>query len=295
MNNYTIKQLELVSGIKAHTIRMWEKRYGLFAPERTDTNIRRYSDLNVQQILNIALLTHNGHRISKVAKKSSDEISALILKLSSQELSSEKNDLEPLILSILSFDQTNLKTQLNKKIKEQGLEKTFENLIIPLLYRIGILWQIGLINSTHEHFVSNIIKHTIILHTEILKEPKGESSLILFFLPEGEFHEIGLLFYAYIGKKMGYRTLYLGQSTPVKDVILTAKKIKPTILFTSISTLISNINLEEILEEIQNNTKSHLFVSGYKAIQEGSNIPKSIHVISTLDNFKDKITYLKIK
>jgi len=197
---------------------------------------------------------------------------------------------------MLSFNQSIFKAHINRKINEQGLEKTFEDLIAPLLYRIGILWQTGMINSTHEHFVSNLIKHTIIFHTEMLKEPKSDSSLFLYFLPEGEFHEIGLLFYAYIGKKMGYRTIYLGQSTPVEDVVRMAKEIKPTILFTSVSTIISKINRVEFLKNLQKNVpNSYLFITGHKANQDRSNIPETITIVSSLETFTNKLTSLKIK
>lgn len=296
MSTYSIKQLELVSGIKAHTIRMWEKRYGLFSPQRTNTNIRRYSESNVQLILNIALLTRNGYRISKVANKSSEEISELILKHSSQLTSNYKIDLEPIIQSILSFNQSGLKSYINRSIKELGLEKTFEYLFTPLLYRIGILWQTGMINSTHEHFVSNIIKQTIVINTETIKEPKIDAPLFLFFLPEGEFHEIGLMFFTYIGKKMGYRTLYLGQSTPVDDVVQTAKKLKPIVVFTSVTTIISKINLVDFLKKLQKDIPfTNLFITGYKANQDKNSIPKSINIISSLESFTDKLVSLRIK
>lgn len=296
MNDYSIKQLELVSGIKAHTIRIWEKRYGLFTPRRTNTNIRRYTDLDVQLILNISLLTRNGYRISKVANKSSEEIAQLILQLTSQQQLSEKNNLEPFIQSMLSLNQSGFKSQLKQKIEELGLEKTFENILAPLLYRIGILWQIRMINSIHEHFVSNIIRQTIIYHTEILKEPKSSSPLFLYFLPEGEFHEIGLLFYNYVGKKMGFRTLYLGQSTPVDDVIQIAKTVKPAIILTSSSTKISKVNLMNLIKTLQNNIPNLcLFISSSIVNKENIDLPKNVNVVSSLESFTKNLSILNIK
>ncbi|NVO09177.1 MAG: MerR family transcriptional regulator [Bacteroidales bacterium] len=296
MGSYSIKQLELVSGIKAHTIRMWEKRFGLFLPNRTNTNIRRYNDLDVQLILNITLLNRNGYKISKIARRSSKEISELILQLSSQTESSERNNIEPLILSMFSFDQPGFKNYLDKHIDERGLEKTFEEIAIPLLYRIGILWQTGTINSAHEHFVTSIIKNTIIAHTELLKEPKSKAPLFLYFLPESEFHEIGLLFYAYAGKKLGFRTLYLGQSTPTDSVIQAAKKIKPKVVFTSVSSNLSNINLEDFFKDLQKDTPNCLlFVTGYIANQNKNSIPKEVNIISNFEIFCNIIKTLKLK
>jgi len=296
MSIYSIKQLELVSGIKAHTIRMWEKRYSLFSPQRTDTNIRRYTDLDVQLILNISLLTRNGFRISKVANKSLDELAELVLRITAQKSVSDKSNLEPLIQSMLSFNQTDFKSYLSKSIVELGLEETFEATIIPMLQRIGILWQTGMINSIHEHFISNLIKQTIIFHTENLKEPKSDSPLFVYFLPDGEFHEIGLLFYAYIGRKLGFRTLYLGQSTPLLDILKTVKPLKPKVLFTSISTTISNVNPSGFLKNIQKELPdSYLFVTGHKVYLERNSLPKSIIVVSSIESFTSKLSSLKIK
>jgi methanogenic corrinoid protein MtbC1 len=296
MSVYTIKQLELVSGIKAHTIRMWEKRYGIFSPNRTKTNIRRYTDLDVQLILNVSLLTKNGYRISKVAKKSLKEISGLVLQIIAQKTPPEKNNLEPLVKAMLSFNQTDFRHYINKSINEFGLEKTFEDIFTPLLHRIGNLWQTGMIDSVHEHFVSNIIKHTIIHQTELLKEPKSKAPLIIYFLPEGEFHEIGLLFYTYIGKKLGYCPLYLGQSTPAGDVIKMVKSYKPAILFTSVSTSINNSNHFDFLKNLSKSAAgSHLFVTGHLVNKDKNSIPKNIHVVSSVDLFKTKLASLKLK
>jgi MerR family transcriptional regulator, light-induced transcriptional regulator len=296
MSSYSIKQLELVSGIKAHTIRMWERRYNLFLPQRTNTNIRRYNESDVQLILNISLLLRNGYKISKLSTKSLEEITELTLQNATKISPSKENDLEPLLLSLFSFDQSSFKAILKKKIVDRGLESTYEELILPLFYRIGILWQTGMIATTHEHFVTSIVKHIIISNYESLKEPKDNSSLFLFFLPEGEYHEIGLLFYAYAAKKMGFRTFYLGQSTPVEDVIKTSKLIKPAIIFTSTSSSISKINLSDFSKHVRKSIpKCQLFVTGYKANQDKFKIPKEITLISSIETFSSKIKSFKIK
>lgn len=295
MSIYSIKQLELVSGIKAHTIRMWERRYNLFTPQRTDTNIRRYTGLDVQLILNISQLLRNGYKISKLASKSLDEIVELTLQSSKNISLSKENEIEPLILSLLSFDQLTFKYILKKKIDEAGIEDAYETLILPLLYRIGTLWQTDMLKTTHEHFVTNIIKHMLIANFDSLSEPNSESHLALFFLPEGEFHEIGLLFFAYIAKKKGLRTIYLGQSTPVEDVIDTCKEIKPAIIFTSISSSISKINLAELSKSIRKNVKGcQLCVTGYKANQDRFKMPKDIYAISSVETF-NKIIKMVLK
>lgn len=286
MSTYTIKQLELVSGIKAHTIRMWERRYNLFTPHRTNTNIRRYTAEDVQLILNISQLLRNGYKISKLASKPLDEIVQLTLSNSNKTSISAEMELEPLFLSLFSYDQDSLKAALKKKIEEKGLEQTYESILIPLLYRIGVLWQTGMLKTTHEHIVSNIIKHLLISHYESLSEPKPNAPFAIFFLPESEFHELGLLYFAYIAKKKGLRTIYLGQSTPIEDVISTSLELKPSILFTSTSTAISKINLNELTKTVRKNLKNcHLCITGYKANQDRYKLPKDITIISAADSF----------
>lgn len=296
MSTYSIKQLELVSGIKAHTIRIWEKRYGLFSPIRTDTNIRKYDDSDVRLILNITLLLHKGYRISKVASKSLEEISQLVLQQGPKEPNHGNNSIEPLIIATLSFNSLDFKAYLAKKIKEHGLGVTYETIISPFLNRIGILWQAGVIQTTHEHFASNLIKHLITFNYESLKEPKDDSPLILFFLPEGEFHELGLLFYAFLLKQKGYRTVYFGQSTPAEDLIKSANELKAKAIFTSASTKISTVILSELVNTLQKNIRGiTLFVTGYTISREPFSLPKSVKIVSSLESLEKSIKSLKSK
>lgn len=296
MSSYSIKQLELVSGIKAHTIRMWERRYGLFSPHRTNTNIRRYNEQDVQLILNIALLLRNGYRISKLAAKIPEELNNLVLNISIKESPVKESDLEPFLLDLFSFNQQAFKSNLNKKIDELGLEVVFEKLILPLLERIGVLWQAGMIKPVHEHFVSNIIKHIIIVKYEMLKEPKSKAKTILFFLPEGEYHEIGILMYAFIAKKMGLHTFYLGQSTPTKNLIEILRSVKPTIVFSAVSTSLPEFELEEIAKDIKKNFNScSIYISGNKNIINRMRIPKEVSIISSINQFTHKIKTIQAK
>ncbi|MHC1705686.1 MAG: MerR family transcriptional regulator [Tenuifilaceae bacterium] len=287
MSIYSIKQLELISGVKAHTIRIWEKRYNLFTPVRTDTNIRKYNDTDVRLILNIALLLRKGYRISKVASKSIEEISKLTLEQNPKESFVEKNSIEPLILATISYNTIDFKAFIYHKIKEYGLAETYESTILPFLVRIGLLWQAGAIQTTHEHFASNLIKQIITSSYESLKESKNNSPVVIFFLPEGEFHELGLLFYAHEVKQMGYRTIYFGQSTPTEDLIKSAKELKSKIIFTSFSTKISAINLKELVKNIQKDiTDVNILMTGYILNHEIDSIPKGVKVVSSVDSLK---------
>lgn len=239
MGKYTIKQLELLSGVKAHTIRIWEKRYSLFSPQRTSTNIRRYSDTDMQMILNVATLLRYGYKISRIAKKSPEE-RAQLLEEATRRPTASGIDIEPLLKATIMFNELALLGYIGQWVSRNGLEFTYEQLIHPFLDRIGSLWQSGAIRTTHEHFATNIVKHFLLEKFSGLPNESLNVNPIVFFLPEGEFHEIALLYYAYVTKKAGLGVIYLGQSTPTTDVIALCKDIRPLALFTSMSTRLGN-------------------------------------------------------
>lgn len=296
MSIYSIKQLELISGIKAHTIRIWERRYGLFSPVRTATNIRKYNDSDVRLILNITLLLNRGYRISKVANKTLDEISKLTLQQDQNNTTIEKNSIEPLILATLSFNSVNFKAHINKNIKESGFNKTYEQLILPFFDRIGLLWQAGVIQTTHEHFATNHIKHLITFNYESLKDSNNDGLPIIFFLPEGEFHEISLLYSAFALKGIGFRTIYLGQSTPVEDVIKTSNDLNVELLFTSVSSKFSSINLKDFFSALQKGIpNSSLFVTGHISNIEPKSIPKGVKIVTNLDSLEKIFKHITSK
>ncbi|MGE0077382.1 MAG: MerR family transcriptional regulator [Bacteroidales bacterium] len=249
MAQYTIKQMELLSGIKAATIRMWEKRYTIFSPQRTDTNIRRYNDDDVRFIINISLLLKRGFRISRLACLSLEDLSDLASKFVNDYKFGNSNT-EPLVSATLEYNESGILQPILESCAKHGNEYTFESLILPFLKRLGDLWQTGAISIAHEHFASNIIRsHINSIYKSSTKPDIGKSTPILFFLPEGEFHEIGLLYFAYVAKNAGYSTIYLGQSTPISDVVKAAKELKCKMLFTSFSSFVE-ITAEEVVEQI---------------------------------------------
>lgn len=236
---YTIRQMELLSGIRASTIRMWEKRYNIFSPQRTDTNIRRYNDNDLRFIINLSLLLKRGFRISRLANLTLEELSDLASKFVSDHRMGNIN-LEPLITATIQYNESELLKHINEWADKHGIEYSFENLVLPYLQRLGDLWQTGAITTTHEHFASNVIRNLLSHLYRTCKQPEiGKTTPIIFFLPEGEFHEIGLLYFAYIAKNAGYKTIYLGQSTPIDDVIRCAKDLNCKMVFTSLSSFVS--------------------------------------------------------
>lgn len=224
---YSIKDLENLSGIKAHTIRIWEKRYGVIQPGRTDTNIRYYTNEDLRKLLNISMLAQHGFKISLISQMRDEEISQKIADLSIAKQVDTYG--ESLLLSLINLDEQ----LFNKTFLDIVLAEGFENAIIkqifPFFNRIGIMWQIGTINPAQEHFISHLIRNKIVVAIErINRTPDPALGNVLLFLPENELHEIGLLFYNYLLRARGYKTIYLGQSVPYEslDRIVTACKFE---------------------------------------------------------------------
>jgi len=218
---YSIKELESLSGIKAHTIRIWEKRYNLIEPHRTTTNIRYYTDNELKKILNVSVLNRHGIKISNIAKLSDKELKDEIMRVSSSNPSTE-NTIDSMIISMIDMDELKFISTLNKAIAKQGFTNAYINIVYPFLDKIGVLWMAGDINPAQEHFVLNLVRQKLIAAVDSFSHvynPNAQKFLL--FLPEGEWHEIGLLLALYLLKEAGHNVVYLGQSVPYSDVIAT--------------------------------------------------------------------------
>ncbi|OMP77036.1 MerR family transcriptional regulator [[Flexibacter] sp. ATCC 35208] len=220
---YSIKDLENLSGIKAHTIRIWEKRYKIVQPGRTDTNIRFYTNEDLKKLLNISMLSQYGFKISAISEMSDAEIASKIsgLKIVNQQDTYS----DSLLLSLINLDEELFNKTFLDIVMTEGFENTIIKHIFPFFRRIGIMWQIGTINPAQEHFISNLIRNKIIVATERITRAVNQAlGTALLFLPENELHEIGLLFFNYILRSRGFKTIYLGQSVPYEslDRIVTA-------------------------------------------------------------------------
>lgn len=223
MNNvkkyFSIRDLENLSGIKAHTIRIWEKRYGLLTPERTSTNIRTYSLSSLQKLLNITLLYNNGYKISKIAKIPEAEIPLIVREIVAKN-STNNHAINAFKLSMINFDPSLFQNTYNGLLAEKSFREIFWEDLIPLLNELGLLWQTDTIKPSHEHFITNLIKQKIYTSTEKLQlmRPTQHDKVFVLFLPENEIHEIGLLFLNYEIMLRGYKTIYLGQTMPLEDL-----------------------------------------------------------------------------
>ena len=249
MNSFTIKDLENLSGIKAHTIRIWEQRYNFLKPERTDTNIRYYSSVELKQLLNIALLNKYGFKISHIDKMDQEEINSKILSLNQMEALQERI-VNELIQHMVDLDAEKFDAVLSSYIASRGIEKAIMQIIFPYLEKIGILWLTNHINPAQEHLVSNIIRQKLIVGIDSVTSPLQVNKTVLLFLPEGEYHELGLLFIQYMIKSRGIATLYLGCSMPLDDIEFVIKLKKPAYLYTHLTILGHKFDFDKFLNNV---------------------------------------------
>jgi DNA-binding transcriptional MerR regulator len=288
MATYTIKDLEKLSGIKAHTIRIWEKRYGLIEPQRTSTNIRTYCDLDLKRLLNISLLNQNGLKISKIARLSNDELLDKINYLQ-QDSTDTESQIKSLAIAMIELDEEKFEKIISRAVIQLGFEDTIIKVIYPFLQRIGVMWQTGIINPAQEHFVSNLIRQKLIVavDSQINLDYNNHKNFIL-FLPEGELHEMGLLFFAYLIKKRGHRLIYLGQSVPMNDLI-EVTKLRPSEYI--VTAFISSINGQDIsiyLRNLSERLKDEIiFVSGSQTETMTGKFPPNVKIISSPLEFID--------
>ena len=262
MIKYSIKDLEKLTGIKAHTIRIWEKRYNIVCPLRTDTNIRFYTDGDLKRLLNVSILNRNGFKISSIVRLTKEEILNSVMETSITSMNFE-NQIENLVIAMLDMDENKFEKTLSNSILKLGFEETVSNIVYPFLEKIGILWQIGTINPAHEHFITNLIRHKLIIaiDTENNSLLPNHKTFVL-FLPEGELHELSLLFYTYLIKKRGHRVIYLGQSLPVEDLHQITLVNRPDFLVTVITSSLTGKELQLFIHNLSDQFPSQLILLG---------------------------------
>lgn len=288
MAKYSIKDLEHFSGIKAHTIRIWEKRYGLLDPHRTDTNIRLYSDDDVRKILNVSMLVKNGYKISNVASYSSSKIQSEVLRIN-QHLNDANKNIDQLLFQTVNLNSEGFESILDEMIQKNGFRKTLEQVVYPFFERIGVLWQAGSIFVAHEHFVSNLIRNRLINETYKVKseEPSGK---VLLYLRENEWHELGLLYYNYLATQAGMRCVYFGQSLPFEDLKSVLAGAKYDFVVTSFVHFIEKSEMENYLERLSELVgDGHLIISGRQVTLNKPKLPENVSSVKNGNEFLRKI------
>jgi DNA-binding transcriptional MerR regulator len=294
MGAYTIRELENLSGIKAHTIRIWEKRYGLIAPQRTSTNIRSYCDSELKKLLNISILNRNGLKISKIARLTSDEIIERINQFT-QEGSNTESQIESLTVAMIDLDEFRFEQVLAKSIITFGFEETVTRVLYPFFTRIGLMWQTGTINPAQEHFISNLVRQKFFAAMDgLVGSDKTGAKRIVFFLPEGELHEIGLLFACYLARKRGFRTIYLGQSLPLADLVDAIKGRQVDCLFTTLMSSYHGKDLGGYLALLSDTFRDKtVYVSGSQIMHSSEHPPFNIRIMSSPEQFLEELSRLQ--
>jgi DNA-binding transcriptional MerR regulator len=234
MSTYSIRDLEKISNMKAHTIRIWEQRYGLLTPERTDTNIRYYNDDHIKKLLNVCTLLNQGMKISKISKLDKSQIADEIDKIIAGSFQSDihiEAIINQMLIAITTFNVQLFDELFTGSVKRLGLKKTYEKILYPLLVRTGLMWVKDDLLPSQEHFLSNLIRQKLFSAIDSLPAPTGSDQKWVLFLNEEEDHEIGLLFASYLIRQQGKEVIYLGARVPYNDLALVVKQSQPTHIY----------------------------------------------------------------
>jgi DNA-binding transcriptional MerR regulator len=290
VKNFSISDIEALVGIKAHTIRAWETRYNLVPPKRTPTNIRYYGEEELKMLLNIVALNENGYKISKIAKMSHGQINNLVTQLKTDW----KNDsIQMLHLSnaTLDYNEKEFSDTLSGCIAEMGLIQTMDLVLYPFMKKVGMLWQTGTIDPSHEHFASNLIRERLIVEIDKLDTlVKSDAKRFILFLPEAEMHETGLLFTRFLLKKCGHEMLYLGSEIPYSDLKKVVESYKPDYAFITLTSLNLGKDVNKIIGKVMDNLDVPLLVAG-SLISEFDVLVKD--QLTPLKNVCDMVDFLE--
>jgi len=285
VGRYSIKDIEQLSGIKAHTLRIWEQRYEILTPKRTPTNIRYYDDADLRLVLNIAFLNRNNIKISKIAQMSQDDICDRVRQIADSSLE-YPNQMNALIIAMVELDEERFEKIISTNTLQFGFENTMLNIVWPFLFRIGILWQTGNINPAHEHFMSSLIRQKLIVAIDGQIPPKNPyAKKYVMFLPEGELHELSLLFAAYIIKARYNRVIYLGQSLLLEDVGTVVETYNPDYVVTVAMNFPTQTDAIHFLEDLKEQCPDQeILLSGQHIIElkENGKLPENILVFSNI-------------
>ena len=281
MNGLTIKEIELLSGIRAHTIRIWEQRYRFLKPGRTHSNIRRYSRDELRRILDISLMTRIGFRISQMDKMSEEEIQEKKLSLTSPEARREVI-VNEMILCMVDYDMEPFEQAIDAYIISYGIERSITLLIGAFLERIGIPWGEPAMSHAQENLISSVIRQKLAVAIESLVPHARINKSVLLFLPESEFRELGLLFSNYLLKSRGIKLQYLGASLPLEDLEYAVKIWKPNYIYSHLSSAPKGFSLERYLQQLSKRMeKAEIIISGPVTFGYEKKLPPRTHICST--------------
>jgi methanogenic corrinoid protein MtbC1 len=291
MSSFTIKDIENLSGIKAHTIRIWEQRYSFLKPKRTDTNIRYYCNEEVKAILDISLLNKCGHKISSIDGMDAKEILQKISCLDDGCIHQEKL-VHELLKKMIDLDMRSFEKIIDDHINTQGIEKTIIELLFPFMEKIGFMWESGRIRPVQEHLVGNIIRQKLITGIESTIARERTDTTFLLFLPEGEHHEMGLLCMYYLLRSQGANIIYLGANVPMKDLEYIVRIKQPDILYTHLTSPINDLHFDKFLKSVAKLSPGPILISGWSTKHYRKKLPAHIEFKSSLSEMLEYLTFI---
>jgi DNA-binding transcriptional MerR regulator len=288
VNQFSIKDMEVLSGVKAHTIRMWEQRFHMFEPRRTPGNIRYYNDSDLKKLLNLSFLTQQGYKVSVLARMSEEELSRRVVDLS-LTCTGVESRIQSLTMHMLQLNELGFTQLLSVFIKESGLERVMLDIVFPFFRAIGFMWQTGTITPAHEHFITHLIRQKLIVSIDQMDYVQQEAAKkYLLFLPEGEFHELGLLFAHYVIRSRGHETIYLGANVPYADLKTVYSTYKPQSILCILTSAQVDLTASEYLNQLSSDfPKAQIMASGKFALDSADEIRSTR--ITLMRDFTDLI------
>jgi MerR family transcriptional regulator, light-induced transcriptional regulator len=287
---YSIRDLETLSGVKAHTIRMWEKRYGLLNPQRTDTNIRYYLDQDVKMLLNAALLTRHGYKISKIACMSQRQLHEAVLEITEKKIDGDLQS-DTLTLAMLELDEEKFDATIRQRIEEDGFRKTMIQVVFPFLNRLNVLWMTGSVMPVQENYIAGLIKQKIYVAIDQLTHPIKRKGTFIVFLPEGEEHELSALFVHFLLRDAGYKVVNLGRNIALDDLLPVVEMHHPDYIFTIINEGLFKDSVKDYIEKLSLHCRnSTILLSG---IQISRQQIKSRKNWITFDGLDEILRYIE--
>ncbi len=288
MSRYSIKDIEHLSGIKAHTLRIWEQRFNIIQPQRTETNIRYYSDKDLRLVLNISMLRENGYKISDIVRFSHEEIISKVASVSESQVN-YPDHIHALTVAMLDLDEEKFEKVMSTGILLYGFEQTIINIVYPFLNKIGILWMTGAVAPVQEHFIANLIRQKIIvaIDGQVVRQLPSSKKFIL-FNPEGEYHELGILFGNYILRARNHKVIYLGQSLPFEDLKFACKLHQPDYLLTSITTTQSPEEIQAYVNRLGSTFPgATILMTGFQVTRYDLYLPSNVNIIRHVNQLAD--------
>ncbi|MEZ4937257.1 MAG: MerR family transcriptional regulator [Crocinitomicaceae bacterium] len=287
MAHYSIQELEKISGIKKHTLRIWEQRYQIFNPDRSESNIRTYNDEDVRLVLQIKVLQDLGYKISQIVGLTEEDKTKILSAKTNNQLSigdSEAIYINQLIEAGMLLNENLFQKAMDEMIDQIGLKNAFHSVLHKVLIRVGMLWEIGDFSPAQEHFTSCLIRDRIIVETAKLSLGSGKTFVL--WLPESEEHEIGLLYINYLLRYFGHKVIYLGSRVPFKSLTQTIDSVDPDGVYAFV---VSRKNIKDFLH-LKNDLsemypKIPFYWSGAAAKESKETSAKNQWMIHSIDDF----------